>query len=65
MKAKWSKTIDEAMKSVKIGTKEEAFLTEELEAAKRSIKLQEKAIEANKWLISLYEKRIKEIENES
>ena len=50
---------------VKIGTKEEAFLTEELGAAKKAIELHEKAIEANMFLIPMYEKRIKEIENES
>ncbi len=49
---------------LKIGTKEEVFLNEELRAAKEAIKLHEKAIKANKWLIPLYEKRIKEIEND-
>ena len=48
---------------IKIGTPEEVFFTAELKAAESSIELQEKAIEANRWLISLYKKRIKEIEN--
>ena len=50
---------------LKIGTKEQAFLTEELRAAKDAMKLHKKAITANAWLIPLYEKRLKEIEDEN
>ena len=50
---------------IKIGTPEEAFLTTELQAAESALDLHEKAIEANSWLISLYKKRITEIEDET
>lgn len=71
-KAKWHKTVDEALKSVKIGTSEEAFLTAELkhihksvENYKVNIEILKKSIIDSEFLVKLYDKRIKEIENET
>ena len=50
---------------LKIGTSEEAFLTEELIASEKAVEIQKKAIEANEWLIAIYKNRIKEIEDDS
>ena len=60
---KKEKTIEDL--GIKIGTEEEAFITEELKACKASVELHEKAIKANSWLIPIYEKRLKEIEDET
>jgi len=46
---------------IEIGTEEEKFFTDELEACNKAIELHEKSIEANKWLIDVYKKRLKDI----
>ena len=66
-------TIDKEL-GIEIGTEEEAFITAELKAAKEQLKsiekivenkTHEKMIQDTKWLISLFEKRLKELENET
>ena len=61
--AKWHKSVDEALKSVKIGTPEEAFLTAELKALESSKEIAKKNLEQVDWVTKIYDKRIKEIEN--
>lgn len=49
---------------LKIGTKEQVFLTEELEANKQALERLKKAIKAIEWINPIIERRLKEIEDE-
>ena len=50
---------------IKIGTKEEAFLTAEVKGLEQSKEIAKKNLEQINWITSIYNKRIKEIEDES
>ena len=63
--AKWHKSVDEALKSVKIGTQEEVFLTAEVKGLETSKEISEKNLEQIEWIKAIYDKRIKEIEDET
>ena len=63
-KAKWHPTMEEAIESAEIGTKEQAFLIKELETNEKSKETLQKAIEAIDWINPIIKKRIEEIEKE-
>ena len=64
-KTDWKPTLKEALNSVKIGTKEEAFLGEELRTNEKSKEGLLKAIEAIDWMKPIIEKRIEDIKKET
>ena len=48
---------------IKIGTPEEAFLTAEVKGLENSKEIAKKNLEQIEWIKDIYNKRIKEIEN--
>ena len=69
IKAKGFPTLDEAIADddlgVKIGTKEQGFLEEELRTNEKSEEALYKAIDALQWMNPIIKKRIKELDKET